>query len=42
MAKRQRRRFTRQEKVGIVKRPLVDKVVVSELCDEQGLQPSSR
>ena len=40
MAKRQRRRFTGQEKVGVIKRHLVDKIAVSELCDEQGLQPT--
>ncbi len=40
MAKRQRRWFTGTEKVGIVKQHLVDKVAVSDLCDQKGLQPT--
>ncbi|MGI9457688.1 MAG: transposase [Aeoliella sp.] len=40
MAKRQRRRFTGTEKTSIVKQHLVDKVAVSDLCDELGLQPT--
>ena len=40
MGSRQRRRFTGAEKVGIVKRHLVDKVPVSDLCDEAGLTPA--
>ena len=37
---RQRRRFTSAEKAAIVRRHLVDKVPVSDLCDELGLQPT--
>jgi transposase len=40
MAKRQRRRVTGAEKTGIVKCHLVDKVAVSNLCDELDLQPT--
>lgn len=38
--KRQRRNFTGQEKVGILRRHLLDKVPVSDLCEELGLQPT--
>jgi transposase-like protein len=38
--KRQRRNFTGAEKVAILRRHLVDKVPVSELCEEAGLQPT--
>jgi transposase-like protein len=38
--KRKRRSFTPEEKVMILKRHLVDKVPVSNLCDELGLQPT--
>lgn len=38
--KRQRRKFTGQEKVGILRRHLLDKVPVSDLCEELGLQPT--
>jgi len=38
--KRKRRSFTPEEKVIILKRHLVDKVPVSNLCDELGLQPT--
>lgn len=37
--KRKRRSFTPEEKVIIFKRHLVNKVPVSNLCDELGLQP---
>ena len=37
---RTRRKFTGEEKVRILKRHLVDKVPVSDLCDEQGLHPT--
>ena len=40
MAKRGRRRFTGIEKTHTLKRHLVDKIAVSDLCDELGLQPS--
>jgi len=35
-----RRRFTAEEKATILRRHLVDKVPVSDLCDEYRLQPS--
>jgi transposase-like protein len=35
-----RRHFTAAEKVAVLKRHLVDKVPVSDLCDELGLQPT--
>jgi transposase-like protein len=38
--KRQRRNFTGSEKVAILRRHLVEKVAVSELCEELGLQPT--
>lgn len=37
---RSRRTFTAQEKAAVVKRYLVDKIPVSDLCDELGLQPT--
>ena len=36
----QRRRFSAQEKVAILRRHLLEKVPVSELCDEQHLAPN--
>ena len=39
-SKRSRRHFTTEQKVAILKRHMVDKVPVSDLCDELGLQPS--
>lgn len=38
--KRTRRHFTAEQKVAILKRHFVDKVPVSDLCDEYKLQPS--
>ncbi|MCA1959146.1 MAG: transposase [Desulfomonile sp.] len=35
-----RRRFSAEDKVRILRRHLVDKVPVSDLCDEQGLHPT--
>lgn len=35
-----RRNYSAQEKVAILKRHLVDKVPVSQICEEQQLQPS--
>lgn len=35
-----RRRFTTEQKVSILRRHLVDKVPVSDLCDEYRIQPS--
>ena len=37
---KQRRHFSGPEKVGILKRHLVDKVPVSDLCDQLGLYPN--
>lgn len=38
--KRQNRRFSAAQKVGYIRRHLVEKVVLSDLCDEVGIQPS--
>jgi transposase len=38
--KGQRNRYSAEEKVGILKRHLVEKVAVSDLCDEYGLNPN--
>ena len=38
--KRTRRNYTIEQKVEILRRHLVDKVPVSDLCNELGLQPS--
>jgi transposase-like protein len=35
-----RRRFTTEQKVAVLRRLLVDKVAVSELCEEYKIQPS--
>jgi transposase-like protein len=35
-----RKHYTAAEKVAILRRHLVDKVPVSELCEEKGLQPT--
>lgn len=40
MARRKRRTFKPDEKVAILKRHLVDKVPISEVCDEFDLQPN--
>jgi len=40
MTPRQRRRFRPEEKVGIVRRHLLEQEPVSDLCDECGIQPS--
>ena len=37
---KQRRHFADHEKVAILKRHLIDKVPVSDLCDELGLYPN--
>src|SRR5580693_553269 len=39
-SKRLRRQFRTEQKVAILRRHLVDKVPVSDLCDEYRLQPS--
>jgi transposase len=38
--KKQRKHYTPEEKVAILRRHLVDKEPVSKLCDEVGLQPT--
>lgn len=38
--KRTKRHFTADEKVAILKRHFVDKVPLSQLCDELGISPS--
>ncbi len=37
---RQRKHFTAEEKVSILRRHLLDKVPVSTVCEEAGIQPS--
>jgi transposase len=38
--RKERKHFTPEEKVAILRRHLVDKVLVSELCEELGLRPT--
>ena len=38
---RKRRNYSPQEKVSILKRHLVERVPVSDLCDEHGLHPTA-
>ena len=38
--RKERKHFTPEEKVAILMRHLVDKVPVSELCEELGLRPT--
>ena len=38
--RRKRKQYSAQEKVAILRKHLLDKVPVSELCDEYGLQPT--
>ncbi len=40
MSKRQRRHFTAEQKADILRRHLVDKVPVSDICNELKLQPT--
>jgi transposase-like protein len=40
MSKQTRRHFDAAQKVAIVKRHLVDKIPVSDLCDEHQIQPT--
>jgi transposase len=40
MPKKNRRHFTAEQKTAILRRHLVDKVAVSDLCDEYKVQPS--
>ena len=38
--RKNRKHYSAQEKVSILRKRLLDKVPVSELCDEYGLQPT--
>jgi transposase len=38
--KKQRKQYTPEEKVAILRRHLVEGVPISDLCDEMGLQPT--
>jgi len=38
--KKQRKRYTAEEKVAVLKRHLLEQVPVSAVCDELGLQPT--
>ena len=38
--KNERKHYTAEEKVSILRRHLLDKVAVSELCEEKGLRPT--
>ena len=38
--KRKRRKFTAEEKVGILRRHFLERVPVSDLCDEYGINPT--
>ncbi len=38
--KKQRKHYTPEEKVAILRRHLLEKVPISKLCDELGLQPT--
>jgi transposase len=40
MMKKQRRTFERDRKATILKKYLVDKVPISDLCDEYGIKPN--
>jgi transposase len=38
--RKQRRHFTPEQKVSIIRQHLLDRVPVSDLCDKHGLQPT--
>lgn len=38
--KKERKHYTAEEKVAILRRHLLDQVAVSDLCEELGLQPT--
>ena len=38
--KRNRRRFSAEDKVRVLRRHLVDKAPVSEICEQEGIQPT--
>ena len=39
--KKQRKHYTPEEKVAILRRHLLEQVPISELCDKHGLQPTA-
>jgi transposase len=39
--RKERKHYTAEEKAAILRRHLLDKVPVSDLCEENGLQPVS-
>lgn len=40
MTKAQRRRFSGEEKVAILRKHLLEKVPISEVCDQHGINPT--
>jgi transposase-like protein len=38
--RKERKHYTAEEKVAILRRHLFDKVPISDLCEEHGLQPT--
>lgn len=40
MSKRTRRNYTSEQKAAVLKKHLIDKVPISDLCDQEKLQPS--
>jgi len=38
--RKERKHYTAEEKVAILRRHLLDKVPISDLCEESGLQPT--
>ena len=38
--KKQRKNYTAEEKVAVLRRHLLEKIPISDLCDELGLQPT--
>lgn len=40
MPKQRRRRFAPEQKAAIIREHLVDRILVSDLCDKHGIQPT--
>ena len=40
MSRKPRRSFTATQKTAILRRHLVDKIPISQVCEEEGIQPS--
>jgi len=40
LSKRERRHFTPEQKAALLRRHLVDKVLVSDICNQEKIQPS--